>query len=46
MANKFMRYGFGAIGLYLVLYWGTNAGTVISAGAKGVSQDVQAFQGR
>lgn len=44
--NKALRYGFGAIGLYLVLYYGTNAGKLISAGASGAATDVKAFQGR
>jgi hypothetical protein len=46
MGRQFMRYGFGAIALYIVVAQGTNAGQAFSAGASGVGKVVNAFQGK
>jgi hypothetical protein len=46
MGNKFLRYGFGAIVVYLGVFYATGAGTLVNAGASGVATDVKAFQGR
>jgi hypothetical protein len=44
--NKTLRYGAGLIALYLVVYYYTGAGTVISRGTAGASTVIKAFQGR
>lgn len=46
MGNKFARYGFGLIALYLVVYYGSNAGKVFRQGAYGTTDVIRAFQGR
>jgi hypothetical protein len=46
MVAKLARYGAGLIALYLVVFYGSNSGKVINAGASGLAQDVKAFQGR
>lgn len=46
MGRQMLKYGFGAIALYIVVANGTNFGTAFSAGAKGVSQVTQTLQGR
>ena len=44
--RKFLLYGFGAIGLYLVVTHATGAGTLITDTTSGTSRLVSAFQGR
>lgn len=46
MGRKFLSYGFGAIALYLVVYYGTNSGTVITKSASGAATVIKSFQGR
>lgn len=46
MGRQALKYGAGLVGLYLVVYYGTNAGNVIRAGASGVSTVTKGFQGR
>lgn len=46
MGKKALTYAAGLIALYLVVYNGTNAGKVISAGASGASTVTKTFQGR
>lgn len=46
MGRTALKYGAGLIGLYLVVYYGTNAGKVVSSGAAGAGQVIKAFQGR
>jgi hypothetical protein len=46
MGNKFLRYGFGAIALYLGVSYATGAGSLITNGATGTANIVKAFQGR
>ncbi len=46
MLRELGKYGAGLIALYLIVYNGTNAGHVVSAGASGISTDVKALQGR
>lgn len=44
--KKALGYGAGLIALYLIVYYGSNSGRVIAAGASGTSTVVKAFQGR
>jgi hypothetical protein len=44
--NKALKYGFGAIALYLVVANGGKAAQVIGAGANGTATVTKAFQGR
>jgi hypothetical protein len=46
MGNKVLRYGFGAIALYLLVNYSTGSGSLISNGASGTVNVVKAFQGR
>lgn len=46
MLRTLGKYGAGLIALYLVVYNGSKAGTVISGGASGIATDVKALQGR
>ena len=46
MARNFIKDGFIAIGLYLALAYGTNAGKLIFESSRGVGRVVEAFQGR
>jgi hypothetical protein len=46
MIRKLAFYGAALIGVYLVVYNGTNSGKVFTAGANGLATDVKAFQGR
>lgn len=46
MGRKGLQYAAGLIGLYLVVYYGTNAGKVISAGANGSATIVKSLQGK
>lgn len=41
-----LKYGAGLIALYLVVYNGSKSGTVVTAGAKGISTVTKTFQGR
>lgn len=44
--RKGLFYGASLIGLYLVIYYGTNTGKVLSSGAAGTRDVIKAFQGR
>lgn len=44
--KKVITYSFGAIGLYLVVYYASGSGTVISGATKGATSVIKAFQGR
>lgn len=46
MLRKGAFYVAGLIGLYIVVWNGSNAGKVFSAGAQGFATDVRALQGR
>lgn len=46
MGRQFLKYGFGAIALYLLVSNGTNTGQVFTAGASGAGKVVNAFQGK
>ena len=46
MGKDFVRRGFWAIGLYLVVAYGTNAGKLIFESSRGVCRVVEAFQRR
>jgi hypothetical protein len=46
MGRQALKYGAGLIGLYLIVYYGTNAGGVVRAGANGAATTIKAFQGR
>lgn len=46
MVRKALQYGFGAIALYLGVYYASGAGTLINAGSSGATNLVKAFQGR
>lgn len=46
MGRQFLKYGFGAIALYIVVANGSGAGTAFSQGAAGVAKVTSAFQGR
>lgn len=41
-----IRLGFGAIALYLVVYYSSGSGTVLREGAAGGSTLIKSFQGR
>jgi hypothetical protein len=41
-----LRYGVGLVALYIVVANGSNFGTAMSAGARGVSDVTRTFQGR
>ncbi len=44
--QKALRYGAGLIALYLVVYYYTGAGTVITKGASGARSIITGLQGR
>lgn len=44
--KTFMKYTFGAVGVYLLVAYGTNAGNDIKAAAQGYATGVAALQGR
>lgn len=44
--NQALKYGATLIGLYLVVFYGSNSGNLIKAGASGAKDVVQAFQGQ
>lgn len=44
--KTFMKYTFGAVGLYLAVAYGTNFGADIKAAANGYATGVGALQGR
>lgn len=46
MGSKVVKYSFVAIGIYLVVYYGSNSGRLLSKGAKGTEGIIRAFQGR
>jgi hypothetical protein len=46
MLRKALAYGAGLIAVYLVAVKATNAGSLVSTGAKGAATVVKAFQGR
>ena len=46
MGRTALKYGAGLIGLYLVVYYGTNAGKVVSSGAAGASTVIKSLQGK
>lgn len=46
MGKKALGYAAGLIATYLVVYYATNAGNVVTAGANGGATLVKAFQGR
>lgn len=46
MGKQFLKYGFGAIALYIVVANGTGFGNAFSQGASGTAKLVNAFQGQ
>lgn len=46
MSRTLVHYAASLTALYLVLYWGTNAGALIKNGAAGISTVEKTFQGR
>lgn len=46
MGKQFMRYGFGAILVYIAAAYGSDLGKNMLAGAKGVGTVVASFEGR
>lgn len=44
--NKGLKYGFGAIALYLLVFYASGTGTLLLEGSKGASRVIQSFQGR
>lgn len=46
MGKQFLKYGFGAIALYLVVANGTQFGQAFSQGAVGTGKVINAFQGK
>jgi hypothetical protein len=44
--SKALKYGFGAIALYLLVAYSTGTGTTLLEGSKGAARVVTAFQGR
>ena len=46
MLRQSLKYGAGLIALYVVVYYGSNAGKVVSSGASGGATIIKAFQGR
>jgi hypothetical protein len=46
MSRKFLTYGFGAIALYLVVFYGANSGKVITSATTGAGTVIKSFQGR
>jgi len=46
MGKKLATYGAGLIGLYLVVFYSSGAGKVISAGSSGGTSVIKALQGR
>lgn len=46
MGRKLITYGGGLIGLYLVVFYASGSGKVISSGAAGGTSIIKALQGR
>lgn len=46
MGRQFLKYGMGAIALYIIVANGSGFGSAFSAGASGVSQVTKTLQGR
>ena len=46
MGRQFMKYGFGAIALYIAVANGSNFGDNFLKGAKGTGTVINAFQGQ
>ena len=46
MTRTILHYATALTALYLALYYGTNAGTLIKDGASGISTVEKTFQGR
>ena len=46
MGRQFMKYGFGAIALYLIVANGSNFGDNFVKGASGTGKVINAFQGK
>lgn len=46
MGKQFMRYGFGAIVVYIAAAYGSNLGENMLKGARGGATMVAAFEGR
>lgn len=46
MGRQALKYVGGLIGLYLLVYYASGSGTVISAGAKGSTDIIKSLQGR
>lgn len=44
--NKYLRYGVGLVGLYIIVANASNAGAAITSGANGISTVTRTFQGR
>lgn len=44
--NKALKYSFGLIAIYLVVSKGTQAGKLMTSGARGGRDIIKAFQGR
>lgn len=44
--NTAIKYGAVLIGLYLIVYHGSNSGKVIDSGTRGAGVVIKAFQGR
>lgn len=44
--NHALKYGATLVGLYLVVFYGSNSGQVLKAGAAGATDIVKAFQGK
>jgi hypothetical protein len=46
VGRQFLKYGFGAIALYLLVANGSNGGDLFLKGAKGTGTVINAFQGK
>jgi hypothetical protein len=46
VGRQFLKYGFGAIVVYLLVSNGTNTGDVFTQGAAGAGKVINAFQGK
>jgi hypothetical protein len=46
MGKKLATYGAGLIGLYLVVFYSTGAGKIITTGSAGGTSVIKALQGR
>jgi hypothetical protein len=46
VGRQFLKYGFGAIALYLLVSNGSNGGDLFLKGASGTGKVINAFQGK